>query len=65
MSVSPLEVAVGMSGSAWQWVGLENGFWRSLNLNRLLDFCFKGRFILYGVCFMVFRLCDLSVYLHV
>lgn len=56
---------MGMSGSVWQRVGLENGFGKSLNLDALLDFCFKGSFIPYGVCFMVFGLCDLSVDLHV
>lgn len=45
-------------------VGLEKGFWRFLNLDYFLDFSFEGGFVLYGKCFMVFGLCDLSADLH-
>lgn len=43
-----------VSEIAWLWVGQEKEFWRFLNLDSLLDFCFEGGFILYGKCFMVF-----------
>lgn len=43
---------------------LEKGFWRFLNRDCLLDFCFEGGFILYGDCFMAFGLCDQPADLH-
>lgn len=56
------------NGHVWKCLavsGTGEWFWRSLNLDCLLDSCFKGRFILYGVCFKVFGLCDLSAGLYV